>query len=79
MIEQGISRIEGNVHRFAIYKKPDQLQIVDQAQIPEEYFRVVPQPDIRELDKEKLVADLLIGKEVSGAFLERDQKRLDVK
>jgi hypothetical protein len=42
MIEKGIDRAEGNVHRLALYKQPDQLVILNEREIPEEFFDQVP-------------------------------------
>lgn len=39
MAEQGIDRIEGDIHRFAIHKQPDELQITDESALPEKYIQ----------------------------------------
>lgn len=38
MAEQGIDRIEGDLHRFALHKQPDELQVTDQTVLPPKYF-----------------------------------------
>jgi hypothetical protein len=40
MVEAGITRIEGTIHRFAIYNKPDQLEITSLDLIPVEFFKL---------------------------------------
>lgn len=39
MTEAGIDRIEGDIHRFAIHKQQDELQITDESALPEKYLQ----------------------------------------
>jgi hypothetical protein len=64
MIEKGIARIEGFASQLALYKKPDQLMIDDEAAIPEEYFhtdftvRMTDAARVNEEEFKKAAADL---------------------
>jgi len=40
MVEAGITRIEGTIHRFAIYDKPDQLEITNADMIPAQFYNL---------------------------------------
>jgi len=102
MLNANIEVIEGELHRFKLYKAPNKLEIIDESTIPEEFF-VTPEP-VRKLDEDKLRAALneqipcpnadflthstecpvchgakFTYREVPGAYIERDRKRLDVK
>jgi hypothetical protein len=78
MQELGIQRIEGIAHRLALYKSPKRLFIANESIIPDKYFDIVVR-ETRELNKDRLLADLEAGIEVPGAWLETDRRRLDVK
>jgi hypothetical protein len=78
MEDAGLQRIEGLLHRLAVYRSPDRLVIANEQAIPDKYFDVVVRTT-RELNRERLEADLRKGIEVPGAWLETDRRRLDVK
>jgi hypothetical protein len=78
MLEAGILRIEGFAHRFAIYKQPDQLEVTNESLVPDEYWEKIPVIE-RKLNKDKLLADLQAKKEIPGAELYTERRRLDVK
>lgn len=78
MRENGISRIEGFAHRFAMYKQPDQLDVTAEDLIPDEFFDFVPVTEKR-LDKELLISALQAGVQIPGAEYYTGRKRIDVK
>ena len=78
MLCGGLARIEGNLSSFSLRKQPDKLIVSNEAAIPEEYFKVEMVPS-RTLDKKKLLADLEAGKELPGAYIERNRKGLVVR
>ena len=126
MTEKGISEINGKFHRFKLYKKPDELQLEENAvpvsyrKFPLEYrmaqvlqsarksivtmlqssaseFQNNPEgyPVINEIDRilkevpaeaslgspdrDKITADIEAKRDVPGAFMLRDRRRLDIK
>jgi hypothetical protein len=94
MRDNGLERVEGFMHRFAIYKQADALVISKEDQIPAEFFDEVPTTN-RILNKDRLLAALQKNEElkaeaikkgeepqiqeVAGAYIERNRTRLDVK
>jgi len=57
MVDRGIARIEGFIHRFAIHKQPDQLVITNESVIPERFFDERPTTE-RTLNKQRLLVAL---------------------
>lgn len=73
-----VERVEGQVHRLALYKLPERLVVLGEANIPPEYFdRVITEE--RVLNKNRVTEALQSGEVVPGAFIEKGRKRLDVK
>lgn len=77
MQEKGIAKIEGFAHFLAVYKKPDRLTVDNEDLVPDEFFDV-QMVEQKTLNKDRLLAALQT-REVPGATLHRDQRRLGVK
>lgn len=86
-------RISGHYREYVICKNPDKLNVVDESQIPEQFFDPVPATKV--LNKTRLAQWLkdawaayenakksgiaMEEPRVPGAFLERARTRLDIK
>ena len=76
MTNKGLTRIEGFESTFLMRKKPDLLHILNEKEIPSEYYDY---KTVRELNKDRLMADLFTGKDVPGAVLETNRCGLNIK
>lgn len=76
MAEHGITRIESVEHGilFRLDKPSKRVEIEDESQVPEKFFRVK-----KELDKTAIKKALEVGDEVQGALLVEGKHRLTVK
>lgn len=70
-------KITGHYREFRISKNPDKVMVLDEADIPAEYFDEVPATKV--LNKTRLAEALKAGREVQGAILETNRTRLDIK
>ncbi len=69
-------KITGHYREFRISKNPNKLTVLDEKQIPEEFFDEVPATKV--LNKTRLAQALSSGP-VPGAILETNRTRLDIR
>lgn len=69
MEKVGIDKIKTSTHSIGIQNNPWSVEVVDEGQIPKDYFKIIPEQ--RVLDKVLLKKELTEGVEISGAILRR--------
>ena len=67
MIRAGMDRAEAGTYKLAIQKNPPSVFIAFLEEVPEAYFRIIP--ETREPDKRKMLDDLKAGRAIPGALL----------
>ena len=77
MLHAGIKRVEHPMLTLAIKGKAPRVQIIDEAQVPAEFFDQPPAPPPK-LSLSRIGAAIKAGREVPGAKLGDDDKRLEI-
>lgn len=77
MLHAGIRRVDHPMLSLAVKGKAASVQIIDEAQVPAEFFDQPPAPPPK-LSKSRIAAAIKAGRDVPGAKLGDDDKRLEV-
>jgi hypothetical protein len=77
MLHAGIKRVDHPMLTLAIKGKAASVQIIDEAQVPAEYCDQPPAPPPK-VSKSRIAAAIKAGREVPGAKLGDDDKRLEI-
>lgn len=77
MQAHGIEKAKGTTTTFTVVKNPPSVDVVDEAALPVDYIRVVPETTAP--DKKKLLSDLKDGKSIPGAALKDGGHRLQIR
>ncbi len=75
---RGIKSIPGEISRFAVASNPDRLVISDESAIPDEFFDEETKV-VRTLNREALELALRSGRDIPGAYVESNRKRLQIR
>lgn len=76
MTEAKIDRIEGTIHRFAIHKQPDELQISDMSLLPDKY--IILEPWFHALKTCKKLLGEILASMPSGAWCSAGSPSIDL-
>ena len=77
MLHAGIKRVDHPMLSLAIKGKAASVQIIDEAQVPAEFMDQPPAPPPK-VSKARIASAIKAGREVPGAKLGDDDKRLEI-
>lgn len=77
MLHAGIKRVDHPMLSLAVKGKAASVVVLDEAQVPDEFFDQPP-PPAKRLSKSRIGAAIKAGREVPGAKLGDDMHRLEV-
>lgn len=70
LIKTGIQKVKGKLFTIALQKNPPSVEVLNESDIPEDYFRIVTQKSI---DKKSILEVLKAGDSVPGVSLKQTE------